>query len=656
MKKINVKHKKMQKKAQVTVFIILGLFILVSVGIFTYFTSEIFKYKNLPEQFVPVAKYAEQCTEDVLLQGIFQAGMNGGYVYPQYEEKEAYLNAGFPVPYWYLAGQDRSVTLAKLEADLSTYLEQNINNCLNNFAAFDDEFDFAKIPEQNTTAKIEVQQNTVMIDIDLATQVGDGATTTTLPTIKVEVENSIGNKLFLAYQIMKTENEEGFLEFYTDEIIAASDWLPYEGLDFTCAPKRWKINDMKSYIQQAVTTNIQFIMFEGTSYEETGDLYYDNIYKVDVGAGDVDTLKVETTYNPSWDMSLDVQPNINGIVTDIKMVGPTIAIPCIHVYHHKYTTEFPILFEITDEESSEYPFFFATPVIMRRNEPDRERTMQPWPSEIDAVRSKAYCSNTTTATAYLQSEDGTISTEETTVDNWLYTLDIVAMDSVYGFDEILNNVSISYQCVQFLCDVGATMYGSGESLVGYPLLSSPFPTCANGQIIAEKEGYHTTKMFQTVSQDTDGGTILLPMYRVQPLDYAITVIQNHNNVITERAMEEGELAVITLKNEANEFERVMVREASADEETPEQEVGFDNFELLVGDDITYAVDIKLMKDDRFIGSYVYNWTPTANAVSGSMRVQLYVPVKDVLVPTDENYLEAIQWAESASQEYAPILS
>ena len=331
MKKSNVKHKKMQKKAQVTVFIILGLFILVGVGIFSYFASEIFKYRNLPEQFVPVAKYAEQCTEDVLLQGIFQAGINGGYIYPQYEEEEAYLNAGFPVPYWYLAGQDRSVTLAKLEADLATYLEQNVDNCLNNFAAFDDEFDFAKIPEQNTTAKIEVQQNTVIIDIDLATQVGDGATTATLPTIEVEVENSIGNKLFLAYQIMKTENEEGFLEFYTNEIIAASDWLPYEGLDFTCAPKRWKLNDMKVYIQQAVATNIQFIMFEGTSYEETDDPYYDNIYKVDVGAGDVDNLKVETTYNPSWDMSLDVQPNTNGIVTDIKMVGPTIAIPCIHV-------------------------------------------------------------------------------------------------------------------------------------------------------------------------------------------------------------------------------------------------------------------------------------------------------------------------------------
>ena len=163
-------------------------------------------------------------------------------------------------------------------------------------------------------------------------------------------------------------------------------------------------------------------------------------------------------------------------------------------------------------------------------------------------------------------------------------------------------------------------------------------------------------MFQTVSQDTDGGTILLPMYRVQPLSYTITVIQNHNNVITERAMEESELAIITVKNEANEFERVMVREASEDEETPEQEVGFDNFEILIADDITYAVDIKLMKDDRFIGSYVYNWTPTANAVSGSMRAQLYVPVKDVLVPTDENYLEAIQWAEGASLEYAPILS
>ncbi len=122
-----------QKKAQLTVFIILGLFILASVGLFSYFQSEWYKYKDLPEQFIPVAKYAEQCVEDVALQGIFQAGLNGGHIYPKYEEEQAYLDAGYQIPYWYLAGEDRSVTLQQLQVDLNQYMNNEIKNCLGNF-------------------------------------------------------------------------------------------------------------------------------------------------------------------------------------------------------------------------------------------------------------------------------------------------------------------------------------------------------------------------------------------------------------------------------------------------------------------------------------------------------------------------------------------
>ena len=54
-------------------------------------------------------------------------------------------------------------------------------------------------------------------------------------------------------------------------------------------------------------------------------------------------------------------------------------------------------------------------------------------------------------------------------------------------------------------------------------------------------------------------------------------------------MEEEELVVLTLSNEEQDFERVIVY--------PEME-GFDTLELLVGDDITYLVDIKLIEDEN----------------------------------------------------------
>jgi hypothetical protein len=643
---------KTMKKAQITLFIILGLFLLISVGLFSYFNSEMFRYKDLPEQFIPVAKYAEQCMNDVAEDAIFKAGMNGGYLYKIYEEDEAYLDAGFPVAYWFLAGEDRSVTLLKLESDIGRYLEENLNTCLTNFDAFKDQFSITDVA--NISADVSVKDDIVIIKTEIPAQISDETTTATLPELQVDIDNTIGNKLFLAYQIMKAENEQGFLEYYTDEIIAASDWLPYEGMDFTCKPRRWTIDEMKAYLESALEANLPFLMFEDTSYEETGDLYYDNIYKVDVGARGVSNLKVTTTYNPQWDLELDVQPNNNGIVTDVKMVGKTIALPCIHVYHHKYTTTYPVLFEITDEDSSDYPFFFAVPVIMRRNEADRYAEMQPWPSEIDTVRSRQFCSPTAKTTNYVLNDDSTVTTEETETENWQYSLDVIAMDYLYGFDGILEDVAITYHCLNFECEIGSTEYGSGNVLIGYPLLSSQFPTCLNGQLIAEKQGYQTAKMFQSVSAATDGATVQVEMLKLQPLTVDLVVVQNHNDVITERALDEDETAIISVKNEDHEFDKLVMLSHADNEE--ENQALFDNFELMVADDVTYAVDVKLLQDDRYVGSYVYNWTPDANTITAGTIAHLYVIAKDVLVQTDENYQEAMQYAEEQSLYYPPYVT
>ncbi|MFA6888182.1 MAG: hypothetical protein WC254_01675 [Candidatus Woesearchaeota archaeon] len=633
------------KKAQVTIFIIIGLFLLIGVGLFSYFQSEIFRYKNLPEQFIPVAKYAEQCMNDVALEGIFQAGMNGGYIYKQYEEPEAYLDAGFPVPYWFLAGEDRSVTLLKLETDLNQYIEENLNSCLNNFDAFHNQFIMSSIT--NISADVSITSSVVTVKVEIPVEIQDETTSATLPELQVDIDNTIGNKLFLAYQIMKAENEQGFLEYYTNEIIAASDWLPYEGMDFTCKPKRWLLNDMKVYIEKAVSVNLPFIMFEDTSYTETGDLYYDNIYKMNLGVSGVSNLKITTSYDPQWGMELDVQPNNNGVVTDVKMVGNTIAIPCVKVYHHKYSLTYPVLFEVTDEDSSEYPFFFAVPVIMKRNEPDRYNEMQPWPSETDTIRSKQYCSPITKTTEYILNADNTITTQESEQDNWQYSLDIIAMDHLYGFDGILEDVTITYQCVQFDCEIGETEYGSGDSLIGYPLLSSEFPTCLNGQLKAEKEGYQPVKMFQSVTAETDGATVQFEMFKLKQLNFDVTVVQNHNDVVTERNLEEDETAVITLRNEEQEFEKIVVYPIDD---------SFDTFELMVADDVTYTVDVKLIKGDTYAGTYIYNWTPDANSITAASAAHMYVIVKDVLLPTDENYQEAMQYGEEQSIYYPPYLT
>jgi cytochrome c-type biogenesis protein CcmE len=77
---------------------------------------------------------------------------------------------------------------------------------------------------------------------------------------------------------------------------------------------------------------------------------------------------------------------------------------------------------------------------------------------------------------------------------------------------------------------------------------------------------------------------------------------------------------------------------------------------MVADDVTYAVDVKLLQDDRYVGSYVYNWTPDANTITAGTIAHLYVIAKDVLVQTDENYQEAMQYAEEQSLYYPPYVT
>jgi hypothetical protein len=287
---------------------------------------------------------------------------------------------------------------------------------------------------------------------------------------------------------------------------------------------------------------------------------------------------------------------------------------------------------------------------MKRNEPDRYATMPSWPEETDVVRSAVFCSNTTDTTRYTLNRDGSITTEKAEEATWLYSLDIVAMDSLYGYDDILQDVAIDYQCGQFTCDIGTTAYGSGALILGYPLLSSSFPSCLNGQIIAEKQGYMTTKITQTVSEQTDGATVQMEMHRLHPLGIEVTAIVNHNNIIEEQEVEPEELAVITVKNDDIDFEKIMVYPIDADEAA-----GFDTMELVVADDITYAIDIRLIQDDVYTGGFVYNWTPSANAITSASKVHFYVIKKDIYLATDENYIEAMQYAEEESKNYPPEL-
>ena len=149
-----------KKRGQATVFIILGLAILLAIGIVAYLNIRVIEPSAIsPEELSSVQLYVESCLQKTANDALSLAGKQGGYVYlNQFPPMPAGINFGYPlltiyngavkIPYWFYqdsSGIDKLQIpqLSKqrdgdnsIQDQLETYVEQNINNCLQNFKDF----------------------------------------------------------------------------------------------------------------------------------------------------------------------------------------------------------------------------------------------------------------------------------------------------------------------------------------------------------------------------------------------------------------------------------------------------------------------------------------------------------------------------------------
>jgi hypothetical protein len=645
----------MEKRGAVSLFIIVGLVILLTVGLIYYITKGVIPLPGQPNEIKDLKTFTDACIANSAENALSIIEVQGGYIeLPQKIKKTpgSYIDMGFKIPYWYYNGEDRMPTKKMMEIELSNYMNKNLAVCLNNFSSFKGRY---RVSAGNIATEATVYDKSVSFKVNypLNVSVAGQDKVYYLSSFSNEVESKLGLLHRLAQAIMKKENQDAFLENYTDEMIACSDWLPYEGMEFSCGPKTWLVKDMKPYIQTMIMHNLHFLMFENTYYKETGMPYYDKQYKVNAASGSAyKKIQVSTIYNPDWPTELEVLPSKNGVVKANEFKIADYIGTCVKVYHHKYSLNYPVLFRLTDTENPEEVFYFATPVIMRRNLPDRHSEVPPWPEEIDTLGSSKFCANTTTETEYLTDSSGKFYTRQTERDNKPYQLNIYAVNTLLGSSPqaSLPGVKISYQCVQFMCSIGTTAYHLSNGLLESSLASlyGKFPACSGGLIIAEKPGY--LKAIQQVSADTENNNsqVTVQMVPLKQFDYAIRVMEDKNGVVTKRALAEGESAIITLKNIDAGYEQTIVY--------PTDDEYYTNLTIPIAE-LTYSLDIKLIKDDLYLGGLELNWTPQLRELMAARHVMFFAVKKETLLssPTAEEAASLIEYTQKNSAAYPPRL-
>ncbi len=130
------------KKAQVTVFVIIGIIIVVSVALFFVIRGSISTTVNVPAEFQPAYNTFLSCMEANAQTGISVLESQGGYIYlPPFVPGSTYqpfssdlLFLGNPIPYWYYVSgnnieKEQVPNETFMQDQLAKFIDGKIKSC-----------------------------------------------------------------------------------------------------------------------------------------------------------------------------------------------------------------------------------------------------------------------------------------------------------------------------------------------------------------------------------------------------------------------------------------------------------------------------------------------------------------------------------------------
>lgn len=160
----------MQKKSQISIFILIGVVLVIIISVTYYFLS--LQTKGFqPEYFSessPVESYVSDCINSQLQISIFRLGIHGGYAKP----KHTFSGEFFDTSYLYYEGEDLSPSTEDMENTISYYLNTSIPaEC--NLSLFKD----TDITAGKVDARAKITDSKIIADIDWPIEIKTGSET-----------------------------------------------------------------------------------------------------------------------------------------------------------------------------------------------------------------------------------------------------------------------------------------------------------------------------------------------------------------------------------------------------------------------------------------------------------------------------------------------
>jgi hypothetical protein len=487
--------KRLKMRGQISLFVIIGILIVVAVGLTVYLTRPF----SLSPQLTPAESRISECITNAVNDGASLAGEQAGYIeLPQFEAGNDYSSSGSQLnffgsvmPYWlYKSGnglyKEQVPSIQMIGKSLESYVNQQMLEC-----------DFSSLEEQNyiiekadaVKTTITINDNEILAKVDWPITVTFEDTKQRIASHDVSVKNNLGSSYKTARKIYESEKSKLFLEEYARDVIVL--YAPGTDVELGCAPKIWSKQKVISDIKNALEANLQTIKFTGSYYNlRTSQNKY---FVYDLGENIKNPVNV--IYASSFPTNIEVDPS-DGDIMRANPIGVQEGLGalglCYVPYHFVYSASFPVIIQVFDENYNLFQF----PVIVeiKNNLPRKSGADEQLP-ELEAQFCKYKVQNA----------------------------DVHVTDSI---GNPIDNATVSYKCVNTLCNIGQTEKGE---------LNADFPQCAGGFIVVNAEGYAPNKIEFSTNEAGGSATIIMPKMK----NLQLSILSDGN------ALADGETAIIS---------------------------------------------------------------------------------------------------------------
>jgi len=572
-------------KAQVTIFVIIAIVIIVAVGLVFYLTSiqkeseipEEPTLENIPTEFKPIRTYVENCIQQIADQGTREMAKHGGYIDPldkDYSYFDFDYNPNEPteselvsvsneqnsliVPYWYyLTGLNTcdecgpsslAPTIGFMEAQLSLYIQNNLADCLGGFSGLvDSGFDINVLSNPVVETIIHEHGQNFLLNYELeaskdgATQIiKDYFTQSSLPLKKLYT---------IAYNLTMYESTLNGVDSFTKYLVSiqtgpSMDMLPpFFYQDDSKIKKYWFTSVVKEKIKQLLFSYTQILQVMGTrnfddsflakipdelTMEKT--LYLQGIMPIyPHDSVEMKNYSVSMNYlnHPIY---VEVWPHDGERImpNEFKDID-NVFLPKgqSNYYRFFYDISYPLIVEVknfdVNNKNNEMNFFFALEINIRKNKLVNDYLLDNGPIEWDTnnINVKFIDTDTTEAPVDPDYKPGNKAIQNMFC-NPQHRLS--GNISLFVYDKVTGK-GLNDVLVSYGCGTYAECaLGKSDSVYSEGYFNSKMPLCLNGYVSLEKIGYKTERVKLSTIKDQSDNIGSVGLYPVETKNVSINKI------------------------------------------------------------------------------------------------------------------------------------